>query len=90
MLAPSSLSSLPAAALCFLFGVVLEVDLPTLSRRLAARPETEWGGRASEREFIARLHATKADVPRDAVVIDAQKPIADVVDAILVNARLAT
>lgn len=62
---------------------VLEVDLGTLNRRLAARPEDEWGGRAIERELVARLHATKEDVPKSGVVIDATAPIPRVVDEIL-------
>jgi len=62
---------------------VLEADLDTLNRRLAARPEDEWGGRASERELLARLHATKEDIPKIGVVIDATLPIARVVDEIL-------
>jgi hypothetical protein len=67
---------------------VLEVDLDTLNRRLALRPEGEWGGRASEEESIARLqHATKEDLPRNAIMIDATAPIARVVDAILGNAN---
>ncbi len=66
---------------------VLEVDLDTLNRRLAARPGDEWGGRASEREFIARLHATKEDIPKNAIIIDATAPVARVVDAILENAK---
>jgi len=66
---------------------VLEVDLDTLNRRLAVRPEDEWGGRASEREFIARLHVTKEDIPKNAIIIDATAPISRVVDAILGNAN---
>ena len=67
---------------------VLEVDLDTLNRRLAARPEDEWGGQASEGEFFARLqHATKEDIPKNATIIDATAPIACVVDAILGNAN---
>ncbi len=66
---------------------VLEVDLDTLNRRLAVRPEGEWGGRASEREIIARLHATKEDIPKNAIIIDATAPISRVVDAILGNAN---
>ena len=62
---------------------VLEVDLDTLNRRLAARPEDEWGGRASERELIARLHATREDVPQNAVAVDATASISQVVDTIL-------
>jgi hypothetical protein len=68
---------------------VLEVDVDTLNRRLAARPEDEWGGRSSERELIARLHATKADVPKNAVSIDATAPLARVVDDILSKCRAA-
>ena len=62
---------------------VLEVDLATLEGRLAARPKDEWGGKPAERELIARLHATKEDVPRNGVVIDATGPIDRVVDEIL-------
>lgn len=62
---------------------VLEADLDTLNRRLAVRPEDEWGGRASEREVLARLHATKEDLPKIGVVIDATLPIARVADEIL-------
>lgn len=62
---------------------VLEVDPDTLNRRLAVRPEDEWGGRPSERELIARLHATKEDIPKIGVVIDATVPVARVVDEIL-------
>jgi len=66
---------------------VLEVDLDTLNQRLATRSEKEWGGRASEREFITRLHATKEDVPKNAITIDATASITRVVDAILENAN---
>lgn len=62
---------------------VLEVDRDTLSRRLALRPEDEWGGRASEREFILRLHETRRDVPDGAMPIDATAPLWRVVDAIV-------
>lgn len=62
---------------------VLEVDLDTLKGRLAARPEDEWGGKPAERELTARLHATKEDVPKNGVVINATRPIDRVVDEIL-------
>ncbi len=62
---------------------VLEIDLDTLNRRLAQRPETEWGGRAAERRLIRRLHATREDTPKGDVVIDATAPLERVVDAIL-------
>lgn len=62
---------------------VLEIDLDTLNRRLAMRPETEWGGKPAERQLIRRLHATKEDVPKNAIAIDATAPIELVVDEIL-------
>ncbi len=62
---------------------VLNVDLDTLNQRLAGRPEDEFGGNPSERELIARLHATKEDVPKGGVVIDATAPVERVVDEIL-------
>ena len=68
---------------------VLDVDLDTLNKRLAARPEDEFGGKSSERELIARLHATKQDVPKNAVSIDASAPLARVVDEILSKCREA-
>jgi len=70
---------------------VLEVDLDTLNRRLALRPEDEWGGRASEGESYARIqHATKEDIPKNAITINATAPIARVVDAILENTNLVS
>lgn len=66
---------------------VLDVDLDTLNRRLAGRPEDEFGGRPSERELIVRLHATKEDTPQGGIVIDATVPIAHVVDEILRRCR---
>jgi hypothetical protein len=68
---------------------VLDVDLDTLNRRLAGRPADEFGGKSSERELIARLHATKEDVPKNAVSIDATAPIARVLDEILSKCREA-
>ena len=62
---------------------VLNVDLDTLNRRLVGRPEDEFGGKPSERELIGRLHATKEDVPKGGVAIDATAPIERVVDDIL-------
>lgn len=62
---------------------VLEVDLDTLMRRLAGRPETEWGGRSAERQLSRRLHATKEDIPKVSAVIDATAPLERVVDEIL-------
>lgn len=68
---------------------VLEVDLETLNQRLAARPEDEWGGTASEGESFARLqHETKEGLPENAITIDATVPLLSVVDTILENVNL--
>ncbi len=66
---------------------VLHVDLDTLNRRLAGRPEDEFGGKPSERALIARLHTTKEDTPRGGVAIDATAPLERVVDEILAKCR---
>ena len=65
----------------------LEVDLGTLNRRLAGRPEDEFGGRPSERELVVRLHATREDLPTHAVRIDGTGPVSRVVDEILSKCR---
>jgi hypothetical protein len=63
---------------------LLEIDLDTLNRRLAARPQDGWGGSASEGESFARLqHATREGLPKNAIIIDATAPISTVVDTIL-------
>ncbi len=62
---------------------VLDVDLETLKRRLASRPEEEFGGKPAERDLIMRLHATKEDIPEHATIVDATLPLASVVDDIL-------
>lgn len=65
---------------------VLEIDLDTLNRRLAARPETEWGGTAQEGEAFARFqHATKHGLPKHAIPLDATAPLAHVVNSILAH-----
>lgn len=62
---------------------VLEVDRDTLDRRLAARPQDEFGGRPAERALVARVHATREDLPKVAVSVDATAAIGQVVDEIL-------
>jgi len=64
---------------------VLDVDLGTLNRRLAGRPDDEFGGRQTERDLIVRLHATKESIPKEGVEIDATGAIEQVVDEILAN-----
>jgi adenylate kinase family enzyme len=65
---------------------VLEVDFETMSRRIDGRvavDPTDFGATAEERELIARLFATKEDLPESGIRIDASAPIARVVDDIL-------
>jgi hypothetical protein len=65
---------------------VLEVDRDTMNRRIDQRvalDPTDFGGTPAERDLIERLYATKADVPKNAMSIDATAPIACVVDDIL-------
>ena len=66
---------------------VLDVDIDTLNQRLAARPEDEFGGRPAERELIARLHATKEDIPKNAVSIDAIAPLCSLLTRFSRNAE---
>ena len=67
---------------------VLDVDVETLQRRLDQRSPGEWGSAPSERELVLRLHRTREDVPRVGVVVDATRPLAEVVDTILRHAGL--
>ena len=65
---------------------VLEVDQDTMNRRIDERvalDPTDFGATPEERALIGRLFATKEDVPKDAVSIDATAPFAAVVDDIL-------
>ena len=65
---------------------VLEVDRDTMNRRIdqrVARDPTDFGGKPEERELIEQLFATKADVPKQATIIDATAPLERVVDEIL-------
>jgi AAA domain len=67
---------------------VLDVDLDTLHRRLDQRSHDEWGSKPSERDLILRLHRTKEDIPNAGMVVDATRPLRDVVDEILRRAGL--
>jgi hypothetical protein len=69
---------------------VLEVDRDTMNRRIDQRvalDPTDFGGTPEERDLIERLYATKEDVPKNAVSIDATAPIVRVVDDILSKCR---
>jgi adenylate kinase family enzyme len=65
---------------------VLDVDLDTMNRRIDQRvalDPTDFGATPEERDLIAQLFATKTDLPKTAISIDATAPIARVVDDIL-------
>jgi len=65
---------------------ILEVDRHTMNRRIDQRvalDPTDFGGTSEERDLIERLYATKADVPKNAISIDAMAPVDRVVDEIL-------
>jgi len=66
---------------------VLELDWATLDARLSLRPEDEFGRSPEQRALVKRVHATREDLPRDAVAIDATAPLGEVVDAILAHCR---
>lgn len=63
--------------------LVLIIDTDTLNKRLDARPQDEFGAKPSERDLIIKLHATKTDIPQNALGINASAPITQVVDEIL-------
>jgi broad-specificity NMP kinase len=65
---------------------VLDIDSHTLHHRLDQRSPDEWGAKPSERDLIVRLHESREDIPDAGVVIDATRPLADVVDDILRHA----
>jgi broad-specificity NMP kinase len=61
---------------------VLDVDTETLKQRLDSRTVDDWGGDKKEKALILRLHATKGDIP-EGMIIDATRPLNEVVDAIV-------
>lgn len=71
---------------------VLDVDVDTMNRRIeerVARDPSDFGGTPEERELIARLYATKENLPADAIHVDAAAPVSRVVDDILSKCGLA-
>jgi hypothetical protein len=72
---------------------VLEIDdLETLNRRIDERvalDPTDWGAKPAEREITASLHQTKEGIPSGGVIIDATRPLEQVVDEILSKCRQA-
>ena len=65
---------------------VLEADWPTIEARLAARHD-EWGSDPAERALVAELHASRVDLPANAIAIDAARPLDIGVDDILASCR---
>ncbi|KRA42599.1 nucleoside kinase [Devosia sp. Root635] len=65
---------------------LLELDRETLERRIDSRVD-EWGSEAAERAIIMALHETRKYQPEDGIRIDAARPLAEVVDAILAHCR---
>ncbi len=65
---------------------VLDVDQDTMNRRIDERvalDPTDFGGKPEERELAVRLHQTKEDTPKNGIIIDATRPLVQVVDEIL-------
>jgi adenylate kinase family enzyme len=65
---------------------VLEVDLDTSLRRIAERvalDPTDWGGTPAERDITVRMYHSKEALPHNGTIIDANAPLARVVDEIL-------
>jgi hypothetical protein len=48
---------------------------------------TDWGAKPEERELAVRLHQTKENIPKSAIIIDATQPLEHVVDEILTRTR---
>ena len=63
--------------------VVLQIDETTLRRRLESRPATEFGATPGERDLVLRLHREPDRWPSRSTVIDATRPVEDVVDDLL-------
>ena len=57
-----------------------------IEARLAARHD-EWGSDPAERALVAELHASRVDLPANAIAIDATRPLDIVVDDILASCR---
>jgi hypothetical protein len=70
--------------------MALVADAPTIERRVAARTSNEFGQAPEELALILRLHDGYEAACRGlgAVITDAARPLADVVDEILAAAVL--
>ena len=65
---------------------ILDVDLKTMNQRINERvavDPTDFGAKPEERELILHLFNSKQDIPKSGTIIDANRPLAYVVDEIL-------
>ncbi len=62
---------------------ILKLDRATLEKRLSARPEDEFGGKAEEQAFILALHESGQDIPKEGIAIDSTQPVEAVVAELL-------
>nr|WP_229669891.1 hypothetical protein [Microlunatus endophyticus] len=67
---------------------ILEVDLETLLHRLERRPEDEFGGKQSERDFVTQLYGTSDSIPSAGIMINTGRPVEQVVDEIIKYAAM--
>ncbi len=67
---------------------VLEADVDTLMARLAQRSKDDWGSKPQERAFVRKLHASGGDVPRQAIYLDATRPVTEVRASLLAHVGL--
>ncbi len=66
---------------------ILKLDRATLEKRLSARPEDEFGGKAEERAFILALRESGDDVPKEGIEIDSIQPVEAVVAELLSHTK---
>lgn len=61
-------------------------DINVINQRLDQRTAidpTDWGAKPEEKELIAKLHATQADIAKSDFIINATEPVERVVEQIL-------
>lgn len=69
---------------------ILDVDKDEMNRRIAERVEvdpTDFGATPDERALIQELYDSKKDIPKTGIVIDANRPLKEVVGEILDQIR---
>lgn len=66
-------------------------DIDEIFRRLderVLRDPTDFGGKPEEKELVAKLHASKEDIPKDGIFINSTQQLNDVVDEILSKCKI--